>query len=119
MGLAVKKEVLLIVIALFALFLIGDYLNPTGQAASRGEYYCHDTDGQSTIIKGTVTYNIGVERSESDFCLEEGKAGSMVHEFWCDGYDMKEINVLCAHTQKCIDGRCVAISDQEVRNYNY
>jgi|SRR3989344_4141167 len=110
MGIVEKKEVLLFVGAIFAILIIGSYFNPTGKASVG--YFCSDTDGMSTLIQGTVTYsNSGsVKQSKTDYCLEEGKSGSYVHEFWCAEQTMEEENIPCAWTQKCMKGKCVDIS---------
>lgn len=111
MGIDEKKEVLLFVGAIFALLIIGSNFSTTGNASK--DYTCVDSDGLSTLIQGEVTYrNSGVasERTEKDYCLEEGKAGSLVHEFWCAERTMQESNFACAYTQKCMDGRCVDLS---------
>ncbi len=116
MGIAEKKEVLLFVVAIFALLVLGSNFNLTGNASQRytpmsRSYYCYDSDGLSTLKQGTVTYrNSGsTEMKKTDYCLQEGKAGSSVHEFWCAEQTMEEENIPCSWTQKCVKGRCVSL----------
>lgn len=107
MDLSGKKEVILVLVILLLILIIGNYVSTTGQVSKN--YYCQDTDGKSTLIQGVVTYNTGTDTGKKyvDICLEEDKTGGLVHEYYCIGKTMREENLVCAPTYKCVRGRCI------------